>query len=211
MTKSMSKERTSFTNILHEVCLDFLFPRTCLVCENGSLVVCESCEKNLGPPESRCIVCSRKNPLGSICAVCKKPTAPNHSLAIYKYEGICRDLVHLFKYNDVTDLKHFFAEKLATHIRNIDNFNNYHLSYIPLSRSKKRLRGYNQSELLCKEVAKILKVPFTGLLTRVDVSRSQALSQTKLERKRNVKGIFKAKLQCPEYVILIDDVTTTGL
>ena len=84
---------------------------------------------------------------------------------------------------------------------------------VPLCEKRLKLRGYNQSELLGKEIAKNLSLPLiTNSLYRV----KETLQQTKLnimERQSNLKDAFvvkKKKMVKGKSVLLIDDVYTTG-
>lgn len=83
---------------------------------------------------------------------------------------------------------------------------------IPLSDAKMRKRGYNQAEILAKELSKKLSFPVQNLLQRVKETKTQVgLSNT--ERKLNIKNAFELNTT---YLIqntnafLVDDVVTTG-
>ena len=83
---------------------------------------------------------------------------------------------------------------------------------VPLHSSRLRQRGYNQSELLAREVSKTagLKVD-KGLLARIRNTPPQVGATGRTERRRNVEGSFEAKTNLRgAAVIVIDDVATTG-
>ncbi len=86
---------------------------------------------------------------------------------------------------------------------------------VPLARDRQRERGYNQSELLARVIARSWSVPvWTGVLER----RRKTRSQTRLtpgERLANVAGAFcVAPGGGPRlrgaHVVLVDDVVTTA-
>lgn len=82
---------------------------------------------------------------------------------------------------------------------------------VPLHRNRLRERGFNQSELLAREVAERMALPLTAdLLIRCQVTQAQ--SGLALEdRKRNVRGAFVASRQINgSTVLLVDDVISTG-
>jgi ComF family protein len=89
---------------------------------------------------------------------------------------------------------------------------------IPLPISKKRLykRGFNQTELLAKELCIIADKSFCTLRTDILKKMRETSSQTSLhrnERLENVIGAFgvkKANAIIDRDIILLDDVTTTG-
>ena len=85
---------------------------------------------------------------------------------------------------------------------------------VPLSVGRQRERGYNQSELIARELADLgtLPAPVTNALIRHRDTRPQVELQ-RAERLTNVRGAF----DCPQpdlvaghRVLLIDDVSTTG-
>ncbi|MDZ7377321.1 MAG: ComF family protein, partial [candidate division KSB1 bacterium] len=84
---------------------------------------------------------------------------------------------------------------------------------VPLHKTRARERGYNQSALLCRAIARQTGLPYDEhILKRVRYTRSQ----TKLsasERLKNVNQAFRIVNKEPiqnKNVILIDDVITTG-
>lgn len=81
---------------------------------------------------------------------------------------------------------------------------------VPLHAVRYRERGFNQAELLAREVAQRLCLPFGGdVLKRTKATGMQsALSRT--ERKRNVRGAFAPGRGISGGALLIDDVFSTG-
>lgn len=90
---------------------------------------------------------------------------------------------------------------------------------IPLSTKRRKERGFNQGELLCKEIVKIDTANIFSYLPQCLEKIKDIPSQTSISDRRkrikNVRGCFqvpeKMKLEIlGKTVILIDDVTTTG-
>jgi len=87
------------------------------------------------------------------------------------------------------------------------------LAPVPLHPRRRRERGYNQSELLAKELAKAWNIPLNAkALRRARDTAQQALLSAE-ERHSNVQGAFT--ISPPDFfksknVLLIDDVLTTG-
>jgi competence protein ComFC len=84
---------------------------------------------------------------------------------------------------------------------------------IPLSTSKLRKRGYNQAEILAKELAKKFNFPVRNLLLRAKETKTQ-VGLTNLQRKLNVHQVFELinqkSLIINQKIFLVDDVATTG-
>jgi ComF family protein len=84
---------------------------------------------------------------------------------------------------------------------------------VPLHPSKKRKRGFNQSESVSEGIASVtgLRLDTTSLV-RVSPSATQT-KRTRYDRWTNVEGIFRVadpgKIQ-GRHVLLVDDVITTG-
>ncbi len=83
---------------------------------------------------------------------------------------------------------------------------------IPLSEKRKRVRGYNQSEEICKAALKI--APYFSLHTELLKRTRDTLPQTKLDgaaRRTNMQNAFTTTLLDPSSTyIVVDDVVTTG-
>jgi predicted amidophosphoribosyltransferase len=77
---------------------------------------------------------------------------------------------------------------------------------------RKYIRGYNQAELIAREIGKHCSMQVnTTLLTRSSSPSRQATTKTKSARLKNQRNTFKVTPASKEVsVILIDDVTTTG-
>jgi ComF family protein len=86
---------------------------------------------------------------------------------------------------------------------------------VPLSGTRQRERGFNQSALLAAGLARRWGVPVRGdLLERVRATASQT-RLTPEDRERNVSGAFRAVRTAREalrgaHLVLVDDVVTTA-
>jgi ComF family protein len=84
---------------------------------------------------------------------------------------------------------------------------------VPLHPKRLRERGYNQSQLLAKELAKLSKLPLVDdCLIRERHSPPQARTATASERRTNVADAFSCRDRRlkGKQVLLIDDVSTSG-
>lgn len=86
------------------------------------------------------------------------------------------------------------------------------ISYVPLHKEKQKERGYNQSQLLAKELGKILNIPVKELLVKTRKNKPQHTLKLK-ERAKNVQGVYKvvdASCVKDKKILLVDDIITTG-
>lgn len=84
---------------------------------------------------------------------------------------------------------------------------------VPLHKSKKRVRGFNQSELISEGLSEATGIPVDLVsLARVSVSETQT-RRSRYDRWTNVEGIFKVtdhERIIGRHILLVDDVITTG-
>lgn len=83
---------------------------------------------------------------------------------------------------------------------------------VPLHVSRQRERGYNQSELLARDVATALQVPLLPKALRRTRKTQQQAHLDAAGRKANVQDAFEADVQMAQgrRIVLMDDVLTTG-
>ncbi len=138
--------------------------------------------------------------------------------AVYYFEadGPLQSMVHQLKYNGMTSLGTLLGRQLGERVR--EELAEEEVTWIvpvPLHFSKKRERGYNQSEYICKGMASVLAVPIeTKLVVRKVCTRTQTQLNSE-ERKRNVAGAFAVHRSALPRIedatlLLVDDVVTTG-
>jgi len=83
---------------------------------------------------------------------------------------------------------------------------------VPLSKERRRRRGYNQMDLVAKALAGLLGLPCkTDALSRVRDTRSQ-VGLDAVARHRNVQDAFLARREAVQgsVILLVDDLFTTG-
>lgn len=131
------------------------------------------------------------------------------------YEGKIKELIRSFKYDGDAILAADLASVMSigwSALRDHMPASRIVLVPVPLHSSRKRSRGYNQSELLAKELSSIMSVPLAaGALKRQKTTKAQqALGRT--ERLENVRDAFlgNSKRLQDKTVVLIDDVCTSG-
>ncbi len=125
--------------------------------------------------------------------------------------GIISDLIHNIKYHNQPRLGEELGYRMANEIP-IDELGKIDLiTAVPLNSVKSRERGYNQSEWICRGLAKAWNIPNqNNLLKRIKNTETQTdLSNT--ERQQNMKNAFVSIESIDSLSIaIIDDVITTG-
>jgi ComF family protein len=163
------------------------------------------------PP--RCPLCWQPERRGEMCGRCAQARpAFEGTRTLYVYQGPVREAVHALKYNHLSALARPMGEIMAAYLE-AEALPVDLVMPVPLFGRRQRMRGYNQSALLGREVARLRGLPLTegGLARRRDTA-PQARSVDAEARRRNVADAFAADRQRVEgrRVLLIDDVMTTG-
>ncbi len=194
--------------------LDAVFPPRCVACGAHGSFLCQACREALPralPP--RCPLCWQPERQGAMCGRCAaaRPTFVG-ARTVCLYEGPAREAVRALKYHHLAALARPMAEVMAVYLES-EALPADVVVPVPLFGRRQRLRGYNQSALLARELARLSGLPLVerGLARRRDTP-PQARSVDAEARRRNVSDAFAADRRRVEgrCVLVIDDVMTTG-
>lgn len=189
----------------------------CLICgkeifDDG--YICDDCEKILPYNDGAiCGHCGRKViAYEEYCSTCKNfLVSLDACRSVFNYEPPISALIKNLKYDNRQYIAKYFAKSLAM-LYFKSYFNADMLVYVPMSEKAKRNRGFNQSEMLAKEVSMIINVPTVDCLIKKRETKRQATLK-KAERLKNLKDSFSLtdkKVVKDKTIVIVDDVTTTG-
>ena len=184
---------------LLEKALEYIFLPSCGICEKLSEgYLCKECGKELEKYE-----------------ICLKAVNEGiERLHVFKYEDLIRNLIIDYKFNDKSYLYKTFCEFIIKHKNIFDFIRSYDIIIpVPMHNKKKAKRGYNQSELIAKELAKKAEIRMENhTLIKIKNNKVQS-TLNKEERKNNVKNVYKLvnkeKIENKK-VLIFDDIYTTG-
>lgn len=195
--------------------LQYIFPPRCAVCRRllpagTKREICPDCESGLPRIEDpRCGICGA--PMGEFampwCAQCADGRPFVKCFVPFRYEGGVRRAITNMKYYDRPGRSRFFAGEIA---RELGDFRPDFITYVPQSSKTDRKRGYNQTQLIARELGRLLKIPVKSTLVhspggihQVGLSRSR--------RRANARKLYRAgEGRLSGTALLVDDVTTTG-
>jgi ComF family protein len=144
------------------------------------------------------------------CALCRSGLRGFDWASCYgAYEGTLRDLIHLYKYGRMKPLAKPLSDLLLAALPREQQFDG--VVAVPLHWRRKWDRGFNQSELLARLIARRTGLRLLDPVRRRRATQVQAgLSNSR--RRQNVAGAFRAKSGAVQglRILLIDDVMTTG-
>lgn len=216
----------SLLKLVYVSLLDLIYPPYCLHCHiklnNNSLYLCEDCMSQIKRIEGQdmCWKCgSYLGPHIGIKQAC--PTCHNRHLAFKRaigfgcYEGTLQGLILQYKYGRETLLAEPLSNWAIECLKQNQTILNETdiITTVPLSKAKLRQRGFNQSEILARQVSRAFSLPLstTNLIRIKEIPSQASLSHT--ERFNNIKDAFAIK-NPDEFedktVLLVDDVMTTG-
>jgi ComF family protein len=129
-------------------------------------------------------------------------------VSLGRYRGVERRAVRALKFGGARELAGVLGAALAAGIP--AQWGVGAVIPVPLHPSRQRERGYNQAELLAREVARQLAVPCVNALSRTRATRQQARQHA--AGRNEMTGAFAVRPgQLPTGpVLLVDDVMTTG-
>lgn len=129
----------------------------------------------------------------------------------FLYKGSPREAVLRYKFYGRKDYAHAFAVRGAESVRrHLSRAAFSVITSVPLSKSRRKERGYNQAELYARELAKLLDKPYEELLRKDSENRIQH-SLGREERARNVQGVYAAQGGINgRSILLCDDIVTSG-
>ena len=188
--------------------LNYIYPPRCGICGNISKnFLCVKCNKVL---EGQAV-------FGIDKTKANLKSFENH-LYIFKYEGIIRNMIINYKFNEKSYLYKTFVNFLLKNKKFFKILKSYDkIIPVPISKKRMKQRGYNQSKLIANELSKKLRIDLdlNSLLKVKDI-----IEQSKLDSRRreeNIKNAYSLSTNTTskktlenKKIILIDDVFTTG-
>ncbi len=176
--------------------LDIIFPKYCVNCKKIGDFLCVNCFSRLSfDTKNICLVCGNGSFDGLTHPRCRGRYRIDGSFTGVVFNSVSKKLIYQFKYKPyLSGLKTFIGDLLYESLIQNEEFEKILRSQllvvpIPLSSKKFRKRGYNQAEILAKELSKKFGFTVCNCLDRVKETRSQ-VGLNKEKRKENISGAF---------------------
>ena len=198
--------------------LDLLYPPVCPFCGKlSSEGICAACRKKIiYVSEPRCMHCGKplRDETQEYCQTCaRRRSSIDQGRGLWLHADPVSGAVYRLKYKNKRNWGRIFAGELARQYGGqIRDWGIDEIIPIPLHASRKRQRGFNQSEVIARELSDLTGIPCrTDVLFRI----RKTVPQKKLGpdgRAANLQGAFAVSRRwdaCGK-VLLIDDIYTTG-
>lgn len=195
--------------------LDLIFPKRCVNCGKVGSYICNNCYSKIEFIEKPvCPVCQRQALGGKTHPGCAGRFRLDGLVVSTRYKGVVSAAIVQLKYRWVYDIAKILNELLVKNIWKFDIPQNLIMVPVPLHKSRKNWRGFNQAETLTKLLSKNFKVNIADILIRKTETKSQ-VGLKRDDRKRNVRDVFCLNGEFEQKVsgrsfILFDDVYTSG-
>ena len=202
--------------------LELLYPRKCPVCgriiEPKGALICPPCRRRVnlvsGPT---CFGCGKElfSEDAEYCDSCARhPHRFASGVVLMNYDSVARKILSDLKYHNKRDNADYLAAEAAVQLREeIEGMHADMMIPVPVHSRRRRVRGFNQAELIAKRLGERLDLPVrTDLLKRV----KNTLPQKELGSAARLNNLLKAFAVChadelvEKTVILVDDIYTTG-
>lgn len=180
---------------------DLFFPPRCMIChkivERKQMPVCEKC------------LCSLPEHDGADPEV----RFSAQSVATFFYEKDLREAFLRYKFLERTFYAEQFGKWMSVTVKDKLAGKYDLVSYVPVSKKRRRKRGYDQTELLCKALCRELGTQPTETLVKHRDTKAQSSLRDASERRANAAGAYAAvhpERFAGKRILLIDDILTTG-
>ncbi|MEK7464759.1 MAG: ComF family protein, partial [Patescibacteria group bacterium] len=197
--------------------LNILFPPLCVSCKKHAKenFLCEDCFDSIDVTSGFfCPKCRRRTPQPD------RNCHPEEKFALaaitdFKNRRVS-DVIHALKYERVRSLMAPISKIMDVYLEKItksEGFEGFTIIPIPMHSSKKRVRGFNQAELISSVLSDKLGLPVWNKLLKSKDTKSQTETKNYNERESNIKGCFVVKNPeeiSKKNILLVDDVFTSG-
>jgi ComF family protein len=200
----------------------WLLPPTCVLCTKpgeAQLDFCQRCLATCLTIDNPCHGCGLPLPNSARALLCGHCLQGHHDIhttvAAFAYEQPISSLITQFKYHRQLAAGRALSTMLATSI--CQHYQAHPLPElllpIPLHPARLRQRGYNQADLMARDLSRTLGISTNNrLLARVRTTPTQQ-GLSAAQRKSNLRAAFAVTnplaLQQYQRIALVDDVVTT--
>lgn len=162
--------------------------------------ICDKCGRIIANEAEYCNTCQSRERYFGIARSC------------FVYEDEAVSLVYRLKFGGKRYLAKYMANIMADKYLQ-SGFVCDSVIAVPLSAKRKKQRGYNQSELIARELSRQLKLDYLcGAVIKKKDNEPQAKKGT-FDRELNVAGVYEAadkEAVKGRRILIVDDVLTTG-
>lgn len=171
--------------MIKDIFLDIFFPKTCLGCGKEGKYICDNCQVFLSESIPVCPVCGYSSPKGKTHSKHLKKHELDGLTSLWDYEGLVKEIINVIRNQGVTDIIKEIVDK-------VEIAEDICITYVPMELRKQKKRGFNQAEVIAKELA--------------ITNNCEIINMFKKEK----EIIVNKKIKAADKILLVDDVFLTG-
>lgn len=182
--------------------LDLIYPPKCSFCRKVVRAdcrgICPDCRSKL--PVLPAAECKTVLEEGTEC------------ISALKYDEMVRASFLRYKFYGFVSYAEPYAFLLADCMKN-RGLEFDLVTWVPLSKKRKKKRGYDQAELLARDLSRLLGLDCRAILYKNKDTKAQSLTKDRAERKTNIKdvySVFDSVYIRDNRILIVDDIVTTG-
>jgi len=194
-------------NLLENV-LNFFYPNICGICEKiCDKPICNNCLHRI----SKKLISVRKVYLQT------KNRYFDEHIYLFRYTDVIRELIINYKFNEKSYLYKSFSYMILNNKKIMNYIENYDIiTCVPIDKKRKKYRGYNQSDLIIKDLCKNnIKLKYeNNILIKIKNLKPQS-ELNKEDRIINILNAYeininKKQILNDKKILIFDDIFTTG-
>ncbi|MDD5147450.1 MAG: ComF family protein [Candidatus Daviesbacteria bacterium] len=203
--------------------LDLLFPKKCVGCGEFDTYFCKNCILDILQTDLVCPKCERLAVGGQTHPICKRKYGLDGLWSLGIYQGSLREVIKQLKYGKVKGLAETLVDITIEYWAKFQPFvfdqikknrgEGWVVIPVPLHFWRENSRGFNQSSLIGQMLSKKLGLAYCDGIKRIRYTKPQVKLKG-YDRHKNIRNAFEISkpytLNPSPYVLLIDDVWTTG-
>jgi ComF family protein len=197
--------------------LDIVFPKGCIICKRKGEYLCERCKKLFKKELPECYMCRRISNGYRTHRECRGMYSMDSVFVAWEYSSLTSDLLKKYKYGYAYDMSEVLCKFFIDSIRSSSYWRmlkNTLIINMPISSSRLRERGFNQTYNLAKSISMEFNLDFSdSLVGKSGGSEHQALKDKDERREITTDSFYIVKeMDISKYksITIIDDVITTG-
>ena len=195
--------------------LDLISPRICVMCGRRlsatEEVICNKCNFHL--PRTVFAKDTYNNDMAKLFWG-RLPIERASALFYYEGHSETANIIYQLKYKGHPEIGYIMGRMVASELMGYDFFDGIDgIVPVPLTKARRRNRGYNQSEEIARGISEITDLPIYNDLVKRTVFQGSQTRKNRWERNDNVEHVFAANKPVPahlKHLLVVDDVVTTG-
>lgn len=190
--------------------IDLIAPATCMGCGAEGSPLCQWCKPDCALPlPSRCYMCRALTIDFAVCSSCKRKSSLRHAWVATEYNGVAKKLLSAYKFERLRVASVPIAECMADVLPYLPR--DTRVVPVPTATSRVRIRGYDHTRLLAREISRLVGLQNSSVLGRlgqtrqVGAHRKQRLIQLESAFYVRDRDVVEGK-----NILLVDDIVTSG-